>query len=73
MLKAKKIKKQKTVKRKKSETELFRLNEKLISQENQSLEQPSPYLVVQTFTTYGAYPRWPLKTGQSWPPENRPH
>lgn len=55
MLKAKKTKKQKTVKREKPDTKLFKLNDKLISQENQSLEQPSPYTVVQTFTTYGAY------------------
>lgn len=55
MLRTRKLKKQKPVKRKKPETELFRLNEKLLAQENQSLEQPSRYQIVQTFTTYGAY------------------
>lgn len=55
MVKTRKLKKQKPVKRKKPETELFRLNEKVLAQENQSLEQPSPYQIVKTFTTYGAY------------------
>jgi len=55
MTKATTAKKQRIRRFERPEKELFRLNDQLLVRENQSLEQPSPFVVTRTVTTYSAY------------------